>query len=612
MAGLGLRLALEWAWRKREAARRRAGANEKWITLFAGGNLPPRGRSYTACMDMQVKSGAVFKPRVPTLQMRLALLAGLFVLEKFCLNFLVDFDAAQAAQGAGAFVKLAQHDVFRFLVTLGIALAVFAYVRPPRQPGRFQAQLQSAPQSRWLAAHAALFLPLMPLSYALYRDWQPHVPFVLLAGLWLLFASLAMAAAFRAMAQWRVWVQAAGSLGELWVYACIAAAAATAAMHWVQSLWKPTAQLTFHLVNGLLLPLIPALEADPAELTLWTGRFAVKIADQCSGLEGLGLMLVFASSWLLLFRREYRFPRALLLIPLGLLLVFALNVLRLAVLILIGHSGHPGIAIYGFHSQAGWIAFNCAAVGVVLASRRIAWLNRRAAAGDGGSGKDAAGSADHVQLEDQGKSSNPTAAYLGPFLAVLIAGTLAHTLSSGFEFLYPLRFVAGLAALLFYRKQLCDLKFGCTWRGPFVGAVAFALWMAAAHYLLQPADMPEALKSTPPAWRDAWIVCRAAAAILTVPAVEELAYRGFLMRRWLGAQFESIPFAAVRVPQLLLTSLLFGAAHGSMWLPGTLAGVLYGAVLIRTGRIGEAIAAHATTNALVALCVVVGSQWQLW
>jgi exosortase E/protease (VPEID-CTERM system) len=578
---------------KREAARVPAAAYEKWITICEGGNLPPRGQLYTACMDMQVKSPGALNLRVPTLPIRLALLASVFVLEKFFLNFLVDFDAAQAAQGSGAFIRAAQHDVFRSLVTLGIALAVFAYVRPPARVASIHVQLLPAPQARWLLLHAVLFLPLVPLSYALYRGAQLHVPFILVAALWLMFALLAAAAALRAMAGWSIWVEAARSLGELWVYALIAAAAATAAMHWVQGLWAPTARLTFHLVNGLLLPMIPALEADPVELTLSTGRFAVKIADQCSGLEGLGLMLVFASSWLLLFRREYRFPRALLLIPLGLLLVFALNVVRLAALIMIGHSGYPQIAIYGFHSQAGWIAFNCAAVGVVLVSRRISWLTRRAAV-------------------DPVESSNPTAAYLMPFLLVLIAGTLAHAMSSGFETLYPMRFLAGAAALLFYRKQFSALRFSCSWRGPLAGAVVFVLWMAAARYLLKPADMPAALSSMAVPWRDAWIACRAAAAIITVPIVEELAYRGFLMRRWLGAEFESIAFSAVRLPQLLLTSLLFGVAHGSMWAPGMLAGLLYGAVLIRTGRIGESIAAHATTNALIALCVVFGGQWQLW
>jgi hypothetical protein len=33
---------------------------------------------------------------------------------------------------------------------------------------------------------------------------------------------------------------------------------------------------------------------------------------------------------------------------------------------------------------------------------------------------------------------------------------------------------------------------------------------------------------------------------------------------------------------------------------------------MRTGRFGEAVAAHATSNALLAAYILLGSQWQLW
>ncbi len=52
--------------------------------------------------------------------------------------------------------------------------------------------------------------------------------------------------------------------------------------------------------------------------------------------------------------------------------------------------------------------------------------------------------------------------------------------------------------------------------------------------------------------------------------------------------------------------------HGSMWFAGALAGLAYGAVAIRANRLGEAVAAHATTNALVAGQVLLFGQWQLW
>src|SRR5262249_50036829 len=145
-----------------------------------------------------------------------------------------------------------------------------------------------------------------------------------------------------------------------------------------QGLWRPAAALTFELVRYSLAPWIPTLRADPATLILRTDRFAIQVSELCSGLEGVGLMAVFCTAWLLYFRREYAIPRALLLIPCGMLLIFALNVLRIDALVLIGHSGFPEVARNGFHTLAGWIAFNIAACGVAFVSRRIAWLSAAA------------------------------------------------------------------------------------------------------------------------------------------------------------------------------------------------------------------------------------------
>ena len=86
--------------------------------------------------------------------------------------------------------------------------------------------------------------------------------------------------------------------------------------------------------------------------------------------------------WLWFFRREIRFPRALLLIPCALACAFLLNVVRIAALILIGNAGAPEVAFVGFHSQAGWIAFTLVALGFsVLATmyRRRVMLTRRTA-----------------------------------------------------------------------------------------------------------------------------------------------------------------------------------------------------------------------------------------
>jgi exosortase E/protease (VPEID-CTERM system) len=366
-------------------------------------------------------------------------------------------------------------------------------------------------------------------------------------------------------------------------------------MQLAQSLWAPTAALTFDLVRRLLTPIVPTLTADPATLMLGTRRFGVQIADICSGLEGVGLILAFSCAWLFYFRREYIFPRALLLIPAGVAAIFGLNVLRIAVLIMIGNAGFPEVAVYGFHSQAGWIAFIAVACGLVLLSRRSTWLNRTAA---------------HSGVSPA--MHNPTAAYLMPLLAILAAGTVARAISSGFEFFYPLRLIAGLWMLARYRRTWSAIDWRWSWRGPAVGALVFLVWIIAAHFLLPQSAMPEKLATVPAALRGFWIASRIAGSILIVPIAEELAYRGYLMRRLTESDFESVPFHSVRWPALAVTAIVFGLAHGALWLPGIAAGLAYGLLLVSRGRIGEAAAAHATTNGLIAASVLGWNQWQLW
>jgi exosortase E/protease (VPEID-CTERM system) len=266
---------------------------------------------------------------------------------------------------------------------------------------------------------------------------------------------------------------------------------------------------------------------------------------------------------------------------------------RIAALVLIGDAGYEKIATVGFHSQAGWIAFNLAAFGVAYVAKRSPWLNRTA-------------------LEPQTAANDATAAYLVPLLAILAAGMLARALSGGFDYLYPLRVVCALAALWAYRSRYRDIEWGFSWRGILAGAAIFGVWAAFAHFAATPAAFPDELARLSAPGRVAWIACRAAAAVITVPIAEELAYRGFLMRRVVGADFDSISLRSVPWWAIIISAIVFGVTHGRMWIPGILAGLVYGALAVRTGKIGESVAAHATTNALVAIQVLLFGQWQLW
>ena len=533
-------------------------------------------------------------------RMSLAVRAGIATLvlgiEKSLLNLLVDFSATQTAQGFGAIVRVAQHWGFRFAVTFAGALALFCYVREDDRLRALNAAARGESLSiPWLLAHFACIALLVPVSYFLYGDRGAPLPFPVLVALWLLLAAMASIALLNALAPWALWRRLSRTIGVLWLYAGAAGLAAASAMEWSQRLWSPTAAVTFRLVRIVLLPFIPSLRSNAPAHILFTNHFAIEVADVCSGLEGMGLMLAFCCAWLIYFRKEYRFPHALILIPAGLVLMFALNVVRISTLMAIGNAGFPNVAVYGFHSQAGWIAFNLAAGGVAYATLRSRWLSRNPG----------------VQRESIA-GENPTAAYLLPFLSILAAAMLARAISSGFETLYVLRLVAAATCLAIYWPRLKSLDWRFSWRAPVLGGVVFGVWIACASFVLHRSVMPHALVAMAPIPRALWIIARVGASVVTVPIAEELAYRGYLMRRLVAADFERVRFESVGVWPLIVSSAVFAISEGSLWLPGAIAALLFGAILIRTARFGEAVAAHATTNGLVCAYVLLANQWQLW
>ena len=278
--------------------------------------------------------------------------------------------------------------------------------------------------------------------------------------------------------------------------------------------------------------------------------------------------------------------------------MYLLNAVRIAALVLIGSAGAREIAVGGFHSQAGWIAFNVVALGFSVAARRTPYFTLNP-----------------PQAESSARSTdNPTAAYLVPFLMILGAGMVAGALSGRFEWLYPLRFFAAAGALWVFRARYSKLDWSVGWLGPAIGAGVFILWIGLDRLMGGPVAtaMPDALGASSAAARITWISFRVLAATITVPIAEELAFRGFLLRRLVSQDFESVPFTRFTWFALLVSSVLFGALHGSLWFAGILAGLLYSFAVIRRGRIGEAVAAHATTNALLAAYVLVYGQWHLW
>jgi exosortase E/protease (VPEID-CTERM system) len=355
---------------------------------------------------------------------------------------------------------------------------------------------------------------------------------------------------------------------------------------------QPLTHLTLWFVHGLIQVVYGESFCMPEEFRVGTPSFYAVIGPGCSGYEGIGLIWVFLSVYLWAYRKELRFPRALLLLPLGTAAIWLGNAVRIVGLIGVGMWVSPKAAMDGFHTQAGWILFNVIALGLVAATRHSRFFSVAPLAP---------------------AASSPSAVYLAPLLALVASFMVTMAFSSGFDYLYPVRVLAVGGVLWYYRRPLARFVGGWSWTAAAVGVAAFALWMA-----LEPAPSPTAeakfsasLDWLPPVAALAWLVFRVAGSVITAPIAEELAFRGYLTRRLMAADFERVPLGRFSWMSFLVSSALFGVLHGR-WLAGTLAGMLYALALYRRGRLSDAVLAHATTNALIAGYVLVTGSWSLW
>ena len=363
----------------------------------------------------------------------------------------------------------------------------------------------------------------------------------------------------------------------------------------VDDSWGLLSNTTLQTVGAMLRLSGGEVVVLPAEFAVGLDGFEVEIAPVCSGVDGIALFLLFEALWLALARNRLRFPRSLVLLPLGAAAAFIANAVRLATLIWVGSSGHEAIALGGLHSKLGWILSVALALGSVALAERTPWFHRLLPGSP----------------EDDAEGTPASAgAFLWPLLAALTTALLTGIWAQGsFDRLYGARIAVAAAVLVALRRRLPSLRpSGSLLPGLAGGAVAL-LWVATAR--AGDATLPGALAGLGGAERWSWLAVRVIGSIVVVPIVEELAFRGFLMPWLVSPDFEEVPPHGWTWPSVLLSSLAFGAIH-SHFLLGTVAGIAFAFARIWRGRLGDAIIAHAVANAGIAFAVIAGGRWALW
>ncbi len=546
-------------------------------------------------------SDAVRHVAQPKLVLRILLLVGLFALQAEGLTVALRyyFDSDTLSGTAWSLLGGYRLHVLTFPV---VFLGLLGLMLMPRLRDHVidaQASMANHAWTRWLGCQLLAFGALVYLTYRLSVGFAPGEDYgrLVLFVLVILTTSILSLATLVSLAWWGRFI-----VRERWpiVFSAVLAPGLVSATIYLREVATFFGDLTRELSAHLLSTFYPDAIFKPDEQLLGTSAFQVILTEECSGYEGVALVTTLLGLYLWLFRSEFRFPRALAVIPLGIVLIWCLNVVRIVALIAIGTELSPEMAMMGFHSNAGWVAFIAVSLGVIAILHRSGLFSVHARA-------DASREGTSISAPARAATS-----LLAPLAVVLAATLLTGAFSAGFDWWYPVKVLATAAALWWFWRDYSLKDYRLSWAPLLLGSAVFGLWLALVPSSPDQNAAMSAHLASVPGWVAAiWLMFRVLGSAITVPLAEELAFRGYLLCRLSGRAPSATGFLPFSWIAILTSSIVFGMFHQA-WLAGTLAGLIYAVARYRSRNLGSAIMAHATTNALLSGYVLITGNWAYW
>jgi uncharacterized protein len=200
---------------------------------------------------------------------------------------------------------------------------------------------------------------------------------------------------------------------------------------------------------------------------------------------------------------------------------------------------------------------------------------------------------------------------------------------SAYPYVYTLKVALSIAAIAFVWPTYRQFPFKLNPLAFVVGAVGVVLWVSICHLQLEQRILPAiglgsllgsgqrsafnplVELAAQPAWAWGFLTIRFIGLALVVPVIEEFFLRGFLMRACVSENWPAVPFGTVNLLAVAAGTVVPMAMH-----PGELFAALVWfsmitGLMVLTRNIWDCVAAHATTNLLLGIYVVVWNQWHL-
>jgi CAAX prenyl protease-like protein len=216
---------------------------------------------------------------------------------------------------------------------------------------------------------------------------------------------------------------------------------------------------------------------------------------------------------------------------------------------------------------------------------------------------------------------NATLAYIAPFLTFVCLMAIEGALHLPPQVTYPVRLSVVLLVIYLASRSLVSFRASHLLASVAIGAAVFLIWVGPDvlfgyrhHWLFENAvtggsvsPVPEELKRNV-----LFVLLRFAGCTVVVPILEELFWRGWLMRRLVDKEFQTVALGTYSPFAFWIVAVLFASEHGPYWEVGLIAGIIYNWWMIRTRSLADCIVAHAVTNGLLSVYVLASGQWQYW
>lgn len=149
------------------------------------------------------------------------------------------------------------------------------------------------------------------------------------------------------------------------------------------------------------------------------------------------------------------------------------------------------------------------------------------------------------------------------------------------------------------------------------GVLSLAIWLAPAYLMPGAAPRvagfnPTVVEGAPLLW---WltVIARFFRLVIVVPLVEEIFWRGFLMRYLINPEFDKVKMGAYGHISFWAVAGLFALGHDQAdWVAAFIVGAVFNLVAVRSKSLVTCVLTHAVTNAFLGAYIMATQRWGYW